>query len=745
MDSLIKLNDFARRVMWRARWLALQDALAWSLGAGGFIAAALIFYIRWQAIQTPVWLVALVVFAALFGAFITRWSINRTNSTDAGFLIDEQLNLEDRFASSQAIFGHSDAPNEVAQALLEDAVERIETVKPATILPYRWRGYYALSLLALLALSVAVLLPQKTLPGGAEMIQAQADIQAAGEVLEQTSTEIEKFAPPDTVTANLAKEQTELGRSLRRSTDSRAEALKKLSSLEDRIRQRQDELKSTRADDIVALAQRRLGATLAQMGKPNNQAAGDQKAQASNEDSSTTAASQDQSANPKSSATQPSSDNAGKPSSGEKVAKASEKKSGSVAERKARATSIARKAQASSKASINPVAKQNPNEEKSKPDAANNVTAQTNQGAAANQPPAKNAAESQPTNSQKSAKTTSPDNSISAKEQTAEKTQPSAKDQSQNSGQPNPSENAVAQNQTTNNKPTDQPENEQAKQQENEQATPANQGQPKNDATNPFATAVAEQTAKALPQLSEQLLKKAEELRDGKLSAEDIKRLALSAGQLAKDLAPIAQSKEFQKSLEELAKQVNPKQLEEVARALMQDEKLQRELQAAAKLLMENRQVKDMVAGLTKTGAEIANDFRKQGGEEIGKVNPDASPMPSPSEPLKLGSNRKSNEKGQQNGQSLQGTNTARREAQRKLAGQGRAATISGQLQNRPGGDYVFSGVKPDAGAARVPYSTAYPQYRRQAERTVERSQVPTQMRSMIRNYFDAINPNGKN
>jgi hypothetical protein len=134
--------------------------------------------------------------------------------------------------------------------------------------------------------------------------------------------------------------------------------------------------------------------------------------------------------------------------------------------------------------------------------------------------------------------------------------------------------------------------------------------------------------------------------------------------------------------------------------------------------------------------------MRQKRGEDKGNQPPENLPNPT-SEPIAI--NSKGNAKGQQSGTPGQATQTARVEKERKLAGQGKEARINGQLQNRAGGDYVFSGVKPGAGAVRVPYSSAYPQYRRQAERTVERSQVPTQMRSMIRSYFDAINPNGKN
>ena len=68
-------------------------------------------------------------------------------------------------------------------------------------------------------------------------------------------------------------------------------------------------------------------------------------------------------------------------------------------------------------------------------------------------------------------------------------------------------------------------------------------------------------------------------------------------------------------------------------------------------------------------------------------------------------------------------------------------AKASGNLQRGSNGEYLYLQTQAGAGAARAPYSTAYPQYRREAERSVERSQVPAHMRSMVRSYFDAINP----
>jgi hypothetical protein len=74
----------------------------------------------------------------------------------------------------------------------------------------------------------------------------------------------------------------------------------------------------------------------------------------------------------------------------------------------------------------------------------------------------------------------------------------------------------------------------------------------------------------------------------------------------------------------------------------------------------------------------------------------------------------------------------------------GKESVVKGKLQQRPGGEYLFLQSRSDVGAARAPYSSAYPQYRREAERTVQRSQIPTHMRSVVLRYFEAINPDGK-
>lgn len=226
---------------------------------------------------------------------------------------------------------------------------------------------------------------------------------------------------------------------------------------------------------------------------------------------------------------------------------------------------------------------------------------------------------------------------------------------------------------------------------------------------------MAEQAAKAL---SNQLLKKAEQLRAGDLKPEDIKKLQQAAENLARDLAPIAQSKEFQQALEQLAQKVDPEQLEKVARELMKNEQLKKQLEATARMLAESRQVKELVAGLQQ---KFGDKQKPVEGKELARNQ----------------SNGQGDGKGNGSGDKKLEMN-APGEA---LKGQGKEKQLAGRMQKKPGGEYLFLQARPGTGAVRAPYSSAYPQYRKQAERAVERSRVPAHLRSLVRNYFDVINP----
>ncbi len=255
------------------------------------------------------------------------------------------------------------------------------------------------------------------------------------------------------------------------------------------------------------------------------------------------------------------------------------------------------------------------------------------------------------------------------------------------------------------------------------------------DALKAVPDVIAEQAARALPNVSEELLKKAAELRANELSSADIERLRKAAELLSRDLSQIAQSKDLQKALQEMSHQVRPEQIEQVARRLGNQEQLKKELDAAARLLSENQQAKEIVGGLSKQFARIRDEKRQRDdGERPGRRSVSVDNGSRSGNQTSPGSRPNASA-------ALEKLDTA---VDRRYPGQGREASLKGKLQPGSGGEYLYLQSKAGVGAARAPYSSAYPQYRREAERSVQRSQVPAGLRSVIRKYFDAINPDAK-
>ena len=666
------IDNLKRKVMWRARMISLQDHAAIILIAGGSLAAAVALYIKLKPIQTQWWPYAAAAFAVVAAALLARWLKTGATERFAAFKIDQSLELEDRITTAQTIIERGGPATAIETALVEDAAARIAEAKPSRIIPYAAARWHALSLLGVAALVTALAMPQKALPGGEELVAERADIESAGELLEQTSAEVEQSAPAGTDTRQLAREQADLGRALRRMGITKAEALKKLSALETRIRERQDELASTRADEIVSLAEKRFQPALAPKPKES------QKQLAAADESEM---SQSQSGDE-------AKGNASKPAA---------KDDGKAGEPRAD--------------SKNPDANKQTSGE---PKKAETNAAAGNQQATDRKPPAGEAARNAGGQNRPQPQTDAP----------SEKQQP----------QPATSEAQSAEQQ----KPAGQ-------QTADAEKNPA--GSPPESLAEQAAKAMPEsmigQAAKAAtPMLSDQLLKQAEQLRANQLTPEDIRRLSQAAQSLAKDLAPIVQSKEFQQMVEQLARQVDAEQLERVARELMSREDIRREIESAARLLMQNREAKEMVAGLRELARSEPQDDQQNERNDSG-ANQDQPRSPGQDGESKSRMNGQPNGPGERQGEGQgkgRGQNE-RRAGDVKLSAQGREVRPGGTIQRKPGGEYLFLQGKPGAGAARAPYSTAYPQYRREAERSVERSQVPQHMRSVIRKYFDAINP----
>jgi hypothetical protein len=639
IDSATAIKNFERRVIRRELMLSAFDHLAAVLLIGGIISAALALYIRLRPADLSVWKITFAVFGIVTILAAARWALTRRR--EAAFKIDRALRLEDRIASAAAIISGGGPRREMEQALLDDAAGRLAGVDQSLVAPFRIQRWHALALIGVIALVVAVMVPQKVIPGAEALAEERADIQSAGEELEQAAGEIEKQLPPESETARLAREQAELGRALRRSSDTRAEALKKINELEGRIRQRRDLLADTRADEIVNLAERRLRSALSEKPKKPK----DETVESSN-------------------------------TNGVESNKPAENRSDdkSIAENKATV----------------------------KPQSGNSNNSQTL--IKKNETVAESEVEQMPADSKPAVdKANQPPDEMSS-------------DKSEQIEQPE-SQTPTGKKNQSNQKPSNE-------KQEDQMSESGLDGKP-NPLTGEVTKFASEQAAKALPALSDQLMKKAEQMRAGELTPEDIKRLQQAAEKLADDLAAIAQSKEFQQSLQQLARKVDPKQLEQVAREIMKNEKLRQELEAAARMLAENRKVREMVAGLAQKFQQNRpqNDDEPLRGMQAGRES--------------TGDGRSSNK-----GKGSQTLELGPRAEQ--LKGQGKEARLAGQMQKKPGGEYLYLQSKPGAGAARAPYSSAYPQYRREAERAVERSQVPAQMRSMVRNYFDVINPDAQ-
>ncbi|HKQ07426.1 MAG TPA: hypothetical protein VJ464_20035 [Blastocatellia bacterium] len=715
-EAATKLQHFERAVMWRRRWLALQDHLALALLASGLIAAALVVLSRLQIARLH-WSVEILAAVAVTGLLAWRWHQKRATGKEAAFLIDKAFALEDRVTTAHEILARGEVRRDVEQALMDDAASRLDDKRAAAVVPYRLRAWHVVALAGIAAFVVAVAMPTRQLPGGEAIVEAQTDIQSAGEQMEEVGEAIAKLAPAESETAKLAKEQAALGRSFRMSPESRAEALRQLSALEERIRKRHSELAATHADEIVSVAEKRMRNAIEPARKEKSGQDEVNDAAQAGDDSNVRDENQNAGANDT-----------------DKQKSAAKRRATNAKEPPKPSSAMAQTNDAARKVRGKPT-----------PPNANPAEPQTT---AANQPPP---SASNPSDNQQSQGKNNPGQPQES---------PQKPPQKPVSGQPPANATAEANKQSANppqggnpqsgNPPSAPEATAKADGQPNGQPSPQGE-QPKPEAkpeanqesNNPLANLAAEQAGKMLPQLSQELLKKAAELRDGKLSPDDIKRLQQSAEFLARDLSKIAQSKEMQQLAEQLAKQITPEQIEQFARALGNQEELKRELQASARLMMENQQAKSTVAGMAQSFAKWGEQFDRRDRNGSGNRQPNDG-KPEQSQGNNRGGRGVMDAKDEQAGRDIMraaGGLTAKADGPRQPTGQGRDARLSGNPQRGTGGEFLYLKSPAGPGASRAPYTSAYPQYRREAERAVERSQVPPRLRSVVKSYFDAINP----
>ena len=673
IDPASDIIRLKRSVLMRTRLLALQDNLAVALIIGALVCAGLVLFMSLRPIEINRWVIVLSVAIVSTAVALIRWGFSQGRNPDAVFLIDSTFALEDRVAASTAVIERGGPHRPLEEALIHDTAERLRGKQPEAVVPFRVRRWYALSVISVISVIAALMVPARTIPRLESLSSERADIQSAGETLERSAAAIEQTTPPGTETATLAKEQGEVGRGFRGVKLTRAEALRKLSALEERIRKRHDLLAETRADEIVSLADRRLGSTLSEL--------------------STTQ-------------TRSNKRNVGQPESFEttvKDAKENPNPAESRSSTKVQPKSIATEAGTS------------PEEQKSEK-AQSPLNASSNKAASG---------------SKQLRPTDQPRNAISNTQngQTAS-SRVDSKEQNAGSTKANDQRNSAPQVSSIQNPALGSPDKKEAADQSPNAQREDESNKTASDPHNSLPASLASEAAKRLPSLSSELLKKAAELRANELSRQDIEKLRKAAESLSRELSQIGQLQELKKALEEMARQVRPEDIEQVARELGNQEEIKKELDAAARLLSENQQAKETVAG-------IAGHLARRGDNDLRSAQIAGNP------------NRQNKTDSTGNSRSNQAVSDARTRQSNintdaRFAGQGKESSIKVKLQQNPGGEYLYLQSRAGAGAARAPYSSAYPQYRREAERSVQRSQVPSNLRSVVRRYFDAINPDGK-
>jgi hypothetical protein len=694
-EAIAKIVRLEREVMTRTRLLSLRDWLVLAVSGSSLILAIIVGFARLRSISLPLWPIIVGGLSLAILVALTRWLFTGANEGHAAFLIDQSLNLDDRIASSRLIIQRGGPTTALEEALIEDAAEQLGAQRAGSLVPLEMQRWHALSLVSVLGLAAALMIPARSVPVDQALAAERADVESAGEHLEQTAAEVAQSATPGTETAMLANEQAELGRAFRRSTATRSEALRRLTALEERIRKRHDELANTRADEIVSLADRRFDGALSTTSTPR-------RAKIEDDPGQQALPADGRSGHLKSA---PGKNRAGATPGGDaKSAESSQENPGKSEKDSLPNQPSLKGAQRNGERENAAVKKQSePQKRPQEPISGNGNRPDSRvkdqrdlskAGGAAVKPetPADQKSSEQKANDRRP----SVQNPID----------PSKGDSSKDDGQR--IEEQKAGDQKANEMPAGSP-----------------------DLVKAVPESLAEQAAKALPKMSAELLKKAAEMRANQLTPADIEKLRRAAESLSRDLSQIEQSKELQKALQEMASQIRPEQIEQVARELGNQENIKQELEAAARLLSQNQRGKEIVAGLAEQVAQSQEQSRREDQRGDGKSNMRRAAT---------GGRDQASRSNQTNG--LAGE--AKAAVDGRLEAQGRQATLKGKLQQGAAGQYLFLQSRAGDGAARAPYSSVYPQYRREAERSVQRSQVPPNLRSVVRKYFDAINPDAK-
>jgi hypothetical protein len=631
-----------------------------------------------------------------------RWrSKLDTDPDQVDLIIDQTLELDDRVRTAGSIIRGGGPASLMETALVEDTASRLAGSRPEQFAAYRpprldspLKCYTSVACSIVLALiALVALLQYRIATHGGQGLDSSglAVMRAVGDDLEKTTNTIAQSVGSDTPTAELARQQADLahelkeaGRGSRTRPIERSQALKELSAIGEKLGNRKNELENTRASEILSIAERRLQSAVSGTASfrrdqlVRHQGTGETDNNGKNGRADKPDAHGDQGADHK--------DSAGRsaPRHGTVVPdnKSADTKS---SEDKGRTGDLAEK-----------------------------------QGQAAEAAPGKAGDES------------SNQNQRGVADQLGDSRKPDGADlSSRRSATPSTGDRSQ-------DDPTlggRQPDDGSSANKDDAQSGPPKKDRP----LDPMNV--------ALPNLSEDLMKKAAEMRANNLTPADIEQFRKAAEGLlkdlsAKDLANLANSKEIQQTLEQLARQVNPQQMEALARQLLSQKEIRDELQAVGKLLAQNREAKEAIAGFADEARDMARQFRAQGYKPPGFPNDLASSMGASQQAGSgAGSQPGSAQGGAPRSHGRSGNGAEALNGRGSRAGRPGESAKHATTELDPGSEPVYGRARPGSAPARVPYSAAYPGYRREAERSVQRSQVPPRMRDLIRNYFDAINP----
>jgi hypothetical protein len=235
--------------------------------------------------------------------------------------------------------------------------------------------------------------------------------------------------------------------------------------------------------------------------------------------------------------------------------------------------------------------------------------------------------------------------------------------------------------------------------------------------------------------VSERVKALTEQLKQGKLNAEDAKQLKKALGQIAENLRGSKDTDELSKALEEAlqSEELTGEALSQIAKQLEKLEAMDRQADVLQALEAQCKASKQSLCQLGKKGQGALAE--KKNGSEAGKGSTNQAAEPFKTEPL--GALNRQNE---QRKPSKTGTYERLYDAER-LDQYGYDSKLKGKLTGKGKTSFLYLQSSPGADPVLTPYADLYPKYAQSAEDPVAKSKVPPNYRKYVKDYFEAINP----